>query len=63
MGGVFRPSRPTPAPAPAPVQVAAVVAESPSDVLARRKKAEDRTLGETTSAGDADNPTKSLLGQ
>lgn len=64
MGGVFsKPSAPAPAPAPAPVQVAAVVAESPSDILARRKKAEERTLGETTSAGDAENPTKSLLGQ
>ncbi len=63
MGGVFRPNRPTPTPTPTPVQVAAVVAESPSDILARRKKAEDRTLGESTSGGDADNPTKSLLGQ
>tara|TARA_R110000765_G_scaffold117532_2_gene211278 strand:- start:5386 stop:5580 length:195 start_codon:yes stop_codon:yes gene_type:complete len=64
MSGVFsKPSAPAPAPAPAPIQVAAVATESPSDILARRKKAEDRTLGESTSGGDAENPTKSLLGQ
>jgi len=62
MGGVFsKPSAPAPAPAPAPEPVAK--AEPISDVMARRKKAEDRTLGTSTTGGDGQYATKVLLGQ
>jgi len=62
MGGVFsKPSAPPPAPTPAPALEPA--AEPIQAVNKRRKLAEGRTLGSSTTGGEAGYATKTLLGQ
>lgn len=62
MGGSRPTPAPTPRPAPVPVVEPVTVAEAPSEILRRKRRAEGRTDVVSTT-GEANGASKQLLGQ